>query len=659
MEEFEFLKSLVIIFGVSAIVVFLLDKLRIPSIIGFLIAGVFLGPHGLELIKDINLINVFAEIGVVLLLFIIGLEFSIKKLITLRRTIFIGGALQVLITFFLVFGITYSFLHNAGISIIFGFLISLSSTAIVMKLLFDRAEIDSLHGRISVGILIFQDLCVVLFMLLIPMISEETRDFTKIIWVLLESFGIIFLIIISAYWLVPKLLYHIVRTRKRELFIISIIFLCFGTAFLTYELGLSLAIGAFIAGLIISESEYSYQAISDILPFKDSFNGLFFISVGMLMDVQFFLSNIYIVLLVVFLILLIKTFSSTVAIFINRYNLRISIHSALVLAQIGEFSFVLSVAAMKVGLLNEQAYQVFLSSSIVTMILTPLLISFSPHISAFVTSRGLLKRIDTRKATEKMADTQSSKTDHVIIVGFGINGRNLALVLKELEVPYVILELNNETVLKMLKTGEPIYYGDSTSSEILHKMGIEQARVVVIAISDPAATRKTVKTARSLNPRLYILVRTRFVSEVKDLLSLGADDVVPEEFETSIELFSRALKFYQMPRILIERYSEKFRSDHYSMFIKQETPKRIFHDSIAVMPDIEYESCFVKKGSKAENKSIQELGIRSNTGALVIAVKRGDRMINGPAPDFVFNVNDIVFMIGDKTSLEKANVFFV
>jgi CPA2 family monovalent cation:H+ antiporter-2 len=280
MVEFEFLRSLVVIFGISAIIVFILNKLRTPSIVGFLIAGILLGPHGLELISNVHLVEIFAEIGVVLLLFTIGLEFSLKKLLTLRKAIFVGGLLQVFITALAVFLLANFFIQRTNTSLILGFLIALSSTAIVMKMLFDRAEIDSPHGRISMGILIFQDLFVVMFILMIPILAGTHKGFLEIFLVLIKSFGIITAVIISARWLVPKALHQIVHTRIRELFVISIIFICLGTAFLTHKLGLSLALGAFIAGLVISESEYSYQAISDILPFKDSFNGLFFISIG-------------------------------------------------------------------------------------------------------------------------------------------------------------------------------------------------------------------------------------------------------------------------------------------------------------------------------------------------------------------------------------------
>jgi CPA2 family monovalent cation:H+ antiporter-2 len=658
MVEFEFLKSLIIIFGVSAIAVFILNKLRIPSIIGFLLAGVFIGPHGLELISDIHLVEVFAEIGVILLLFTIGLEFSLKNLLALRKAIFAGGFLQVFITSLVMYLIARLLGQASNTSLILGFLVALSSTAIVMRLLFDRAEMDSPHGRTSFGILIFQDFCVVLFMLLIPILSGAHAGGARIVVVLIKSLAIITAVIVSARWLVPKALHQIVHSRIRELFVISIIFICLGTAFLTYELGLSLALGAFIAGLVISESEYSYQAISDILPFKDSFNGLFFISVGMLMDLGFFLSNLTTVMIVVVMIIILKTLTTTLASFLTGSNLRVSLHSGLILSQIGEFSFVLSVAALKSDLITKDMYQIFLSSAIVTMITTPFFIAISSRFSSWATSRRLLTRLQAMRAHRAEIPTKEHKSDHVIIIGFGVNGRNLALVLKELEVPYVILELNGQTVSEFRRKGEPIFYGDATSREILHKAGIERARAAVISITDPSATRYVVKTIRILNRSLYIVVKTAYLAEVDDLIATGADEVIPAEFETSIEVFSRILQFYHMPSTLIRQYAEKFRKDHYKMFVKGETPKRLFHDTIAVMPNVDYESYIVEKGSPAVDASIKDLNIQSRTGALVIAVKRGGKTMQGLLANTVFQAGDIVFLIGEKDSLGKARELF-
>jgi CPA2 family monovalent cation:H+ antiporter-2 len=659
MAEFEFLKSLIIILGISAIALFILNKVRIPSVAGFLIAGILIGPHGLELIKDIRLVEIFAEIGVVLLLFTIGLEFSLKKLLALRKTIFIGGLLQVFITFLIVFALSKAGGKDINTSLILAFLIPLSSTAIVMKLLFERAEIDSPHGRISLGLLIFQDFCVVIFMLMIPLLAGGERGMEEIALVLIKSAAIIAAVIISARWLVPRALHQIVHTKMRELFIISIIFICLGAAYLTFKLGLSLALGAFIAGIIISESEYSYQAVSDILPFKESFNGLFFISVGMLMNINFFASNLSAVMLAVLVIMLLKTFTSAAAVLIMGSNLRVSLHTGLILSQIGEFSFVLAVAALNARLITEGTYQYFLSTAIITMLLTPLLLYISPQLAIWITSRKPLARLQEMKASAEMAKLGDRKSDHVIIIGFGINGRNLALVLKELEVPYVILEMNSRTVTKWRNEGEPIFYGDATSGEILEKLGIKRAKAVVISISDPSAARKIVMTTRKANPGVYIAVKTAYLAEVQDLLAMGADEVIPAEFETSIQLFSKVLQFYHMPGALIEKYAGKFRKDHYRLFVKGETPKRLFHDTIAVMPDVDYESHVVEKDAPSIGRSVKELGIQHQTGAHVIAVKRGGETIKGLLADLIFQEGDIVFLIGDKSSLENAcRMFF-
>jgi CPA2 family monovalent cation:H+ antiporter-2 len=495
-------------------------------------------------------------------------------------------------------------------------------------------------------------------MMMIPVLGGTERDILKIIGITGESMIIILLVILSARWLVPLLLHQIVRTRMRELFIISIIFICLGAAYLTHRLGLSLAIGAFIAGLIISESEYSYQAISDVLPFKDSFNGLFFISVGMLMNIDFLLENLGMVFMSVVGVVLLKTIISTGVIFSLWSNLRVSLQSGLILSQIGEFSFILSVAAMKQGLMQEEMYQLFLSSAIVTMLLTPLLVAISPRVSMWVTSRKLLMRLESMRALRDKSRVQSHREDHVIIIGFGMNGRNLALVLRELEVPYVALDLNSRTVTEWREKGEPILYGDATSQEILIKLGIERARVIVIAINDAAASRKIVSIARILNPRIFIIVRTAYLAEVDDLIKIGADEVIPAEFETSIELFSRVLKFYHMPKSLIRDYAERFRRDHYKMFFKGETPKRLFHETIAVMPDVEYESFVVKRGSRAAGSTYKELRIQEQTGAMIIGVKRGGDILRGLPDEFRFMEGDIVFLIGDKEALKKAGELY-
>jgi CPA2 family monovalent cation:H+ antiporter-2 len=653
--ELEFLKSLILIFGVSAVVVFALGKLRIPSIVGFLIGGVILGPHGFQFIKDVHEVNLFAEIGVILLMFTIGLEFSLRNLMALRSQVFGGGVVQIALTVLAVTAMSLFLLNQKINAAVFdGFLVALSSTAIVIKLLMDRAEINSPYGRTSVGILIFQDLCVVPFMLLVPILAGNSGSLQDIALTMLKSFAVLAAVLVGARWAVPFVLYEIVRTRSRELFIITIILLCIGTAFFTSKLGLSLALGAFLAGIVISESEYASQAIADILPFKESFIGLFFISIGMLMDISFLKENIITVIAAVFSIIVLKTVTAAAASVLSGQPMRISILSGLYLSQIGEFSFVLALAGRKAGLLEEYGYQIFLSASVITMLLTPFIVMISPRVSEYLISVLPLKSFERIKRKRLREDFPSKKSDHVIIIGFGINGSNLARVLRESGIPYVVLEMNANTVRRYKKKGEPIYYGDGTSAEILHKMGIHRAKVLVIAISDPAATRRIVHIARQENPDIHIIVRTRYIVEVNDLIRLGANEVIPEEFETSIEIFSRVLHHYHVPRNVIAEHIDSIRRDHYIALRTVELPKKHLADRHEFLKDIETETYLIKKGSHISGHSIKDLHLRAETGVTIIAIQRGEEVHQNPSPDFVLKSGDVLLLIGKRKDINNA-----
>lgn len=653
--QLEFLKSLVLIFGVSAIVVFALGRLRIPSVVGFLVAGLILGPHGFQLIKDVHEVELLAEIGVILLMFTIGLEFSLRNLMMLRSHVLGGGLIQVVLTVFAVAVMSHLCLNqDLKASVFDGFLVALSSTAIVMKLLMDRAEIGSPHGRVSIGILLFQDLCVVPFMLFIPILSGNGGDLQDIINTMLKSFGILAVVVIVARWAVPFILHEIVKTRSRELFIITIILICIGTAFFTSKLGLSLALGAFLAGIIISESEYASQAIADIMPFKESFIGLFFISVGMLMDLSFFGKNMPSVIATVLTILSLKAFMVTVASLLSGQPLRISMISGFYLSQIGEFSFVLAIAGKEAGLLEEYGYQLFLSASVITMLLTPFIISLSPRLSESLISRLHLRSFERIKRRRLREEFPSKKSNHVIIVGFGVNGSNLAKVLKESDIPYVVLEMNAVRVKEFKKRGEPIYFGDGTSQEILHKMGIHRAKVIVIAISDPAATRRIVQIGRRENPDIHIIVRTRYVAEVEDLLRLGANEVIPEEFETSIEIFSRVLHYYHIPRNVIAEHIDNIRKDNYSALRSIELPRKHLSERQEFLKDIETETYLIKEGSNIGDHSIKELHLRAETGVTIIAVQRGDEVHQNPSPEFRLKTGDVLLLIGKRKDINNA-----
>jgi CPA2 family monovalent cation:H+ antiporter-2 len=648
MNDLSFLKDFVIIFGAAIGINFLFHRLHIAPIVGYLIAGVLLGPSVLGVTQDIALIEVLAQVGIILLLFLIGIEFSLAELIRINRAVFVGGFLQVYLTTAAVLLISIS----AGISIekgiFIGILVAMSSTAIVFKVLSDRGEMDSPQGRLSSGILIFQDLSVVAVVLFLPMLGGKSGfsafDMAlNVFWAL----SIVILIIIVSWFVVPKMLYQVVSTHNRELFLISIVLICFGTAWLTSLVGLSLALGAFLAGLVISESQYGHQAFSEILPLKDIFSILFFVSIGMLLDVNSMLGNPLIVLMAVGLILIIKFAAGTLVTLVLGYPLRIGVLVGVALSQIGEFSFVLSKEGMNLGLFSGSDYQVFLASSIITMIFTPFMIQGSAKFSDFFERLPISNKLKLGRFHEDVFETKEL-TNHVIVVGFGLNGRNVTKVLSASAIPFVVLEINPETVRVEKKRGVPISYGDASKESMLTHLGIKTARSVVIAISDASATRRIVELSRKLNPNVYIIARTRYTSEVKPLYSLGANDVIPEEFETSIEIISRVLHNFFIPANEIEKHISEVRKGGYEIFRNVGQKYDVFPELKQHLPDIEIETIRIEAISPLTGKSLADIGFRKKYGVTVLAIQRGAQTITNPSGETQLLAQDIVILIGTR-----------
>jgi CPA2 family monovalent cation:H+ antiporter-2 len=511
----------------------------------------------------------------------------------------------------------------------------------------------------SLGILIFQDLCVVPFMLLIPMLAGSDGSARDIIATILKACAFVAAILLASRWAVPRILHQVVHTRSRELFVITIIMLCLGTAVLTAELGLSLALGAFLAGIVISESEYSSQAVSDILPLKESFSALFFISIGMLLDLTFAIKNVLIVIESVLLIIVVKTMATTAAAFAAGQAFRPSLRTGFCLAQIGEFSFVLAASGKAAGLIpSEDAYQIFLSSSVFTMMLTPFFVMRSDALTERLCRFKPFHLLDKARKVRLRVDYPEVLIGHVIIIGFGLNGRNLARVLRDAGIPYVVLEMNSSTVRKMRKRGEPIYYGDGTSVEILRHLHINAARIIVIAISDAAATRRIVQIARHENPQLRIIVRTRYLAEMNDLKKAGANEVIPEELETSIEIFARVLHHYHIPKNVIQQRIEQIRNDNYTMLRGIRLPAKALSDRQVFLKDLHNEILEVMPGCLADGQSIKSLKLRTETGATILAIQRADEIHQNPSPDFHLHAGDIVLVIGNRESIDKAADFF-
>ncbi|MDD5615653.1 MAG: cation:proton antiporter [Candidatus Methanoperedens sp.] len=651
MAELGFLRDFVIIFGVAIGITFLFYHLRIAPIVGYLIAGVLLGPSVLGAAKDVASIEVLAEVGIILLLFLIGVEFSLNELLRMNRKIFLVGFLQVLLTTAFVSLIGIGFGASVSQGVFVGLLVAMSSTVIVMKVLSDRGEIDSPQGRLTTAILIFQDLSVVVIVLLMPVLGGKS-DFSalEIVLNVFMVFAFMVLVIVTSRSLVPFILYRVVQTHNRELFLLSIVLICFGTAYLTSLVGLSLALGAFLAGLIISESEYGHQAFSEILPLKDIFSILFFVSIGMLLDVGSVLRNPWIVLIGVAGILVIKFAVGTVVPVVIGYPLRIGVLVGVALAQIGEFSFVLSKEGLNYGLISGYDYQVFLASAIITMVFTPFMIKGSGKISEAIERLPLPHNIKLGRFNEEKAE-RTNLTNHVVVVGFGLNGKNVSKVLSKSQIPFIVLELNPETVRGEKKRGIPIMYGDATKESVLLHVNIRTARTVAIAISDASATRRIVELARRMNPSVYIIARTRYTSEINPLYSLGANDVIPEEFETSIEIISRVLHHYFIPVNEIEKHIGDIRKDGYDMLRNLQQKYDIFPDLKLHLPDIEIETFRIMDGSRIAGKTLADVGFRRKYGVTVLAVMRGKETVTNPSGDTAILAKDIVILMGKRESI--------
>ncbi|MEQ8168505.1 MAG: cation:proton antiporter [Candidatus Eremiobacterota bacterium] len=638
--------EMIIILILSVITLCICFKLKIPGIIGFFITGAIAGPYSLGLIKSVHEVEILAETGVILLLFTIGIEFSIAHLMKFKKPALIGGSLQVIFTVLFTFFILTLFGYQPGKAIFAGFLVSLSSTAIVLKIIQGRGEMDSPYGRVSLAILIFQDIIIVPMMLFTPILGGNTiATDTSVVFILAKITGIIVLVITGAKWIVPYLLYKVTRTRSKELFMLTVVSICFGQAWITYSAGLSLALGAFLAGIIISESGYGHQTMASILPLRDLFMSFFFISIGMLINTAFIYNNFWIIIFITIVIILVKCIIAGFSAALLGYHFRTVILSGLALAQIGEFSFILSRTGITFGLLSDYTYQIFISVSVLTMALTTFIILLSKPLSY------VALKIPVRMKTAFLSEEEGEEPDkknimenHVIIIGYGVNGRNLACACKVTGIPYVIIELNPDTVKKERAKGEPIFYGDAAYDTVLQHFNIEKARIVTIGINDPPSTLRITETVRRLNKSIYIIVRTRFVMDMDSLYKLGADEVIAEEFETSIEIFTRVLKKYFIPSNEIEEIISRCRDDRYKMFRNTDTGITI--QDLTHIPAIEITTLRIGNISSITGKSLLEIDLRKKYEITLLAVQRDSQIIENPDGNTVLKENDLLVLLG-------------
>ncbi|HEU4930075.1 MAG TPA: cation:proton antiporter [Candidatus Krumholzibacteria bacterium] len=549
------LKDIVVMFGLAVVVALACHRLKIPTVVGLIVTGVIAGPHGLGLTTEIDAVEMLAEIGVIFLLFTIGLEFSIASIAHVKRLFFVGGLLQVGITALVVFGACVGFGITPPRAILFGLVASLSSTAIILRLLQERSELTSPHGKGAMAILIFQDVAFVPMMLVIPFLAGTGGGdaWTEVGWLVAKVAVIWFVIGFGAPRLVPRVFTGIARTQSNELFLLSVGVLCFFVAWLTSLAGLSLALGAFLAGLILSDSEHSHRALENVLPFRDVFSSFFFVSMGMLLDAGYVMAHLPAVIAVTAGIMVLKAIVTSGIMLGIGLPYRVSTMTGLSLAQAGEFSLLLLSAALGAALIDDEAYQFVLAVCLFSMAAAPFVLNASRRVADLGLRLPLPVKI--REGRYFVSDdVDEGLSDHIVIVGYGVIGAMVGHSAKLCNIAYEAIEISYDIVQEQRKRGVPIFYGDATQEASLVKANIKSARVCVVAIPDPIGTMRVVSLARRLNPDVEIVARVRYVRDMVRLYALGANEIVSEETEASIKIFTIVLEKFGVDPDVIEGF---------------------------------------------------------------------------------------------------------
>lgn len=650
--------EIVVILGLSILVLLICHKANIPTVIGFLITGLVSGPHGLALIDGVHEVEILAEVGVVMLMFTIGLERSFKELYEMRRYLIVAGFTQVGVTTVISGLIALIFGMGFGEATFWGFFVALSSTAIVLKTLQDRAKLSTPVGRMILSILIFQDIVIVPMMLITPFLAGVGENMAlDFLAILVKSCVILLLVDIMAERIVPRLLFSVVKTRSRELFLFTVFGICFGVAYVTNSVGLSLSLGAFLAGLIISESEYSHEALGKILPFQDIFTSFFFVSIGMLLNLNVAFEHPFAVVALLTGVIALKTVAGGLSAYALGFPLKACGIVGLSLSQIGEFSFVLGRAALAADLPSPEQYQTMLAVSIGTMAITPFLMSAAPAFGNLLLKLPIGDKLKTGVAHVDMVCDFSLK-DHVVIIGYGFNGRTLATSCKRTKVPYIILDVNPEVVRAERENGEPIVFGDATQKEVLKTADIETARACAVLINDVPSACKIIQQATDLNPSIYTVVRTHKLCETEAVLGVGADHVVADEFESSMEIFSRILRRYLVPRSTIEELLKQLRQEGYEMLRPLGKRKLTLADLKSQMAEVQIETFRLPEDSFLVGKTVEECEIRRRYELTLLMIQRHEDTISNPSPDTVLEASDLLVLLGDKEHLNRLPELF-
>jgi CPA2 family monovalent cation:H+ antiporter-2 len=648
-ESFH-LFELVLLLALAAAGQAFFERLKLPAVVGFLVVGALAGPGVLGLIDDPEQVRSLAELGVIFLLFEIGLELPVERLRELGREALRVGGPQVLGTTSVVAWAGYEFGLDGPAALIVGVSVAMSSTALVMKLLTDDRQVDAPHGQLTLSVLLFQDLAVVPVLLAIPLLAAgQSRDGTVLLIAVARMAAALVFLLFLVRFVVPRMLTRVAREGSHDLFSLLAILLVLGSALVAEELGLTLAVGAFMAGMAASRSPFASQLFSEVVPLRGVLLGLFFTAVGMFFDPQALAGQIALVVLYVVAAVVLKVALVTGA---NAWFLgrpaRAGLIAGLALAQTGEFSFVLAEASRRVGLLDPSTHQVILAGSIVSLVLSPFVIRGAPAIADFVFARidGLTGKTPDAPAQRS---TESSSSDRVVLIGYGPTGQTVARLLRSLSVPYSVLEGNAKVVEAASERGEDIEFGDATRPTVLDHLRIDEAKLVIVAISDALATRRIVSRLRAMTTETRILARTRYVAEIDRLHAAGANGVVAEEFEAGIEVVARTLEHFGKPLGAIQRFTEALRDEGY-VTMRSEPMLPIDPWVMELLEDESPEWIEIPAGLPI-GISLRSLDLRARTGCSVLVVENAGGSTRNPSPDQTLAGGDRLLALGDAGSL--------
>jgi CPA2 family monovalent cation:H+ antiporter-2 len=654
---FSALELALLLLAAAVLGVVAFRMMHLPPMLGYLVAGILIGPHGLGIATENATTHTLAELGVVFLMFSIGLEFSLPKLVAMRRTVFGLGMAQVLLTIAaaMLFGWLFSLLLPQLIDIgwrasfALGGALAMSSTAIVSKMLTERLELETEHGRQIIGILLFQDLALVPLLILVPALAKDTGDLLgTLAWAGLKATIVLILLLVLGQRLMRSWFRIVVKRRSQELFMLNLLLITLGAAWITERAGLSLALGAFVAGMLISETEYKHQVEEDIKPFRDVLLGLFFITVGMLLNVHLVLEHWWLVLLLLIGPVLLKFGLIAALARLSGASVGVSLRTGLALAQAGEFGFVLLNQAGGLQLMDPLIIQLILASMVLSMLAAPFIIAKSDAIVMKLSANEWMMQ---SLALTQLATRTMSTQEHVLIAGFGRTGQSLARLLEEEGIPYHALDLDPDRVREAQAAGANVSYGDATRRESLVAAGIHRAAAMVITYASTPSALKVLHFAHELAPALPVVVRSYDDSDLDKLRAAGATEVVPEALEGSLMLASHALVMLGVPLRRVVHRVQAARDERYASL------RGYFHGASDAPDDAEHlhvrlHSVILSQGARAIGKSLARLKLR-DIGAEVTIVRRGKSRVE-VTPETVLQAGDIVVLRGNSEGVARA-----